>query len=155
MVTNWLQVGHHLVVSDDQVGSRPWWVAGGSRHTFVEKSPDECARGVSHLKLVLSSHSSINTYLSCPDSVPSQSPPGSLHFFLLGVMHILKSVIPPREKGSLPGGSPIPYGIMNILKKALWPLEKPYIRGRLHSFLKESFFSVETGVHSWRHSSIP
>ena len=44
MVTSWLTVGHHLVISDDQVQSRSWWVAGGSSHTFVAESPDECAR---------------------------------------------------------------------------------------------------------------
>ena len=40
VVTSWLPVG------DDQVESRFWWVAGGSSHTFVAESPDECARAV-------------------------------------------------------------------------------------------------------------
>ena len=35
-----------VVFSDDQVESRLWWVAGGSSHTFVAESPDECARAV-------------------------------------------------------------------------------------------------------------
>ena len=46
VVTNWSSVGYHLVFSDDQVESRLWWVAGGSNHTFVAESPDECARAV-------------------------------------------------------------------------------------------------------------
>ena len=37
---------YHLVFSDDPVESRVWWVAGGSSHTFVAESPDECARAV-------------------------------------------------------------------------------------------------------------
>ena len=42
-----LSVGYHLVTSNDQVESRRvWWVAGGSSHTFVAESPDECARAV-------------------------------------------------------------------------------------------------------------
>ena len=50
VVTSWLSVGYHLVISDDQVESRVWWVAGGSRHTFVSESPDECARAVAGVK---------------------------------------------------------------------------------------------------------
>ena len=46
VVTSWLSVGYHLVTSDVQVESRLWWVAGGSSHTFVAESPDECARAV-------------------------------------------------------------------------------------------------------------
>ena len=46
VVTSWLSVGYHLVISDDQVESRLWWVAGGSSHTFVAESPHECARAV-------------------------------------------------------------------------------------------------------------
>ena len=46
VVTSWLSVGYHLVISDDQFESRIWWVACGSRHTFVAESPDECARAV-------------------------------------------------------------------------------------------------------------
>ena len=47
VVTDWLSIGfYHLVASDDQVESRLWCVAGGSSHTFVAESPDECARAV-------------------------------------------------------------------------------------------------------------
>ena len=46
VVTSWLSVGYHLEISNDQVESRLRWVAGGSRHTFVAESPDECARAV-------------------------------------------------------------------------------------------------------------
>ena len=46
----WLPIGHQLVTilvfSDDQIESRLLWVAGGSNHTFVAESPDECARAV-------------------------------------------------------------------------------------------------------------
>ena len=47
VVTNWLSVGYHLVIGDDQVESR----YGGSSQTFIAESPDECARaamGVTH-----------------------------------------------------------------------------------------------------------
>ena len=46
VVTSWLSVGCHLVISGDQVESRTWWLAGGST-----ESPDECAcavMGVTH-----------------------------------------------------------------------------------------------------------
>ena len=39
-------VGYQLAISDDQVESRLWWVAGGSSHTFAAESQDECARAV-------------------------------------------------------------------------------------------------------------
>ena len=47
----WLPVGCQLVticfsVTIKLSESRIWWVAGGSSHTFVAESPDECARAV-------------------------------------------------------------------------------------------------------------
>ena len=54
-------------------------MVGGSSHTFGEESPDECARAVMGRTSVQSLHlSSINTYLSSPDSGPSQVPRMSL-----------------------------------------------------------------------------
>ena len=66
----------HLVISDDQVESRLWWVAGGSSHTFVAESPDECARAVmgvtpqSSLFPLLSLHLYLFFYLSFIFSSP-------------------------------------------------------------------------------------
>ena len=50
VVTSWLSVAYKLVTIWLSVmirlRDRFWWVAGGSSHTFVAESPDECARAV-------------------------------------------------------------------------------------------------------------
>ena len=91
-----------MVVSDDQVESRLWWVVRGSSHTFVPESPDECARAVMGVTRQ-SNHSSLNNYLSSPESGPSQSPRKWLSRFPREIVHILKKFSPGQgKKGSRP-----------------------------------------------------
>ena len=84
VVTSWLPVGNNLVISDDQVESHIWCVAGGSSHTFVTESPDGRARAVIGVTPQSSSlfslhYSPFNKYLSSSRSVLSQM--GSLFVF--------------------------------------------------------------------------
>ena len=94
----WLSVGYRLVISDDQVESRSWWAAGGSSHTFVAESPDECARAVMGV-----------TPLSCLFSLlsfarGSRSRPGGSPNSLWNNEHSGKAVWP-RENHTFEGGS--------------------------------------------------
>ena len=73
-------------------------------------------RRLTHLSLVSSLHlSSINTYLSSPDSGPSRSPrrslagvpPGGSPFFLGNYAHSEKVCSSPREKGRAAQAAPL------------------------------------------------
>ena len=76
--TSCLSVGYFFVISEDQVESRLWWVAGGSSHTFEAESPDECARAMmgvtpqsSLFSLLSSSLSLFSLFLSSSLLIPA------------------------------------------------------------------------------------
>ena len=143
VVTNWLSVGHHLVISDEHVESRMWWVAGGSNHIFAAESPDECARAVTG---VTPQSGLVITVLSIIFSLffrisPSQLPRRFLasgHPVFLGQVHILKKFGPrvgkkkrtalwlTRRLSHFPREESHP-------EKALCLQEKPHTRGWLPS----------------------
>ena len=107
VVTGWLSVRHHLAISDDQVESRLWWMAGGSNHTFAAESPDECALAV--VGVTPQSSLFINKVARRSlEGVPQGGSP----------VHILKCLLLALGKrGAARAALLIPWGIMNILEK--------------------------------------
>ena len=106
VVARWLSDFYHFVLSDNEVQSRLWWVAGGSSQTFVPESPCELRSGCDgcHTSVFsLLSSSQFRKYSSLFSTKlvvagPSQVPPGSHPFFLGNNAHSEKACSSPEEK---------------------------------------------------------